>query len=459
MNPVWVLSVDLQTKTATFQSGLSDAAKSARGAFSQIKSGAGEMGRDVSGSMTEARHGVILLGEEFGVHLPRGITSFITSIGPVGAAMEAAFPYLAIILGATLLIENIVKLGDAQEKAAEAARKLSDSMRESLDKVEERIVDSEIKIRELAKLPDWDLLAEKLKLNDAKEGVDNIKALDTAVKTLLEDAKASSNWNPLNWLDNSDISGKVKAFQEQMHGKDQNAQLGASQGELKLQTDILEQHKRSGDISDKELSNSQKYVNFLGQEVSLLQSKADADVLADQAKQGKDVETAANKRIAEAKRAAEAERAANNAVAAAQLKGWELLTAAHKKLYEVEDKNANDLDRTEEFRINAGLKAEQKAADEKVKIAEKAAKEAEKNAKDQEHLYERLDKMAAEAEAKKFKTIEAGEKRIAETFNSSFARTIVEGKNFGQAMTQMGSQMLQELIQQELMYIEKKFIF
>src|ERR1035438_8336851 len=77
MQPVWVLSVDLQTKTATFQSGLSDAAKSARGAFSDIKSGAGQMGRETSYSMMEARHGVMLLGEEFGVHLPRALTSFI----------------------------------------------------------------------------------------------------------------------------------------------------------------------------------------------------------------------------------------------------------------------------------------------------------------------------------------------------------------------------------------------
>jgi len=92
MQPVWVLSVDLQTKTATFQSGLSDAAKSARGAFTEIKGGSGEMGRAVSGNMMEARHGVMLLGEEFGIHLPRALTSFIASIGPIGAAMEAAFP-------------------------------------------------------------------------------------------------------------------------------------------------------------------------------------------------------------------------------------------------------------------------------------------------------------------------------------------------------------------------------
>ena len=108
--PVWTLSVDLQAKTATFTSGLADAAKSARGSFNEIKDGAQEMGAETGFSMTEARHSVMLLGEEFGVHLPRALTSFIACLGPIGAAMEAAFPFLAIIVGATLLLEHLAKL-------------------------------------------------------------------------------------------------------------------------------------------------------------------------------------------------------------------------------------------------------------------------------------------------------------------------------------------------------------
>src|SRR4029077_12524958 len=82
--PVWVLSVDLQTKTATFQSGMADAAKSARGAFTDISGGATKMGAETGYSMMEARHGVMLLGEEFGIKMPRAIAGFIASIGPVG---------------------------------------------------------------------------------------------------------------------------------------------------------------------------------------------------------------------------------------------------------------------------------------------------------------------------------------------------------------------------------------
>src|ERR1700692_3332063 len=118
--PVWVLSVDLQTKTATFTSGLADAAQGARTSFNDIKEGAREMGRETGYSMMEARHGVMLLGEEFGVHLPRALTSFISSIGPIGSAMSAAFPFLAIIVGATLLLEHLHKLKEEGEQLTQS---------------------------------------------------------------------------------------------------------------------------------------------------------------------------------------------------------------------------------------------------------------------------------------------------------------------------------------------------
>src|SRR5258708_1556271 len=118
--PVWTLSVDLQTRTATFQTGMADAAKSARTSFTEIKEGAREMGSATSYSMMEARHGVMLLGEEFGIHIPRALTAFITSLGPVGAAMQAAFPFLAIIVGATLLLEHLSKLKEKGDKLTES---------------------------------------------------------------------------------------------------------------------------------------------------------------------------------------------------------------------------------------------------------------------------------------------------------------------------------------------------
>jgi hypothetical protein len=163
--PVWVLSVDLQTKTATFQSGMADAARSARESFTEIKSGAGEMGRATSGSMMEARHGVMLLGEEFGLHLPRGVTTFLASLGPVGAAMEAAFPFLAIAVGATFLIEKLMKIEDEAGKSGQAWTAISDDVAKWGENSKKELLDVQIQL-------------DKLNGDKLKELADTLKRLD-----------------------------------------------------------------------------------------------------------------------------------------------------------------------------------------------------------------------------------------------------------------------------------------
>jgi hypothetical protein len=149
MQPVWTLSVDLQTKTATFQTGMADAAKAARGSFQDIKSGADDMARSTAGSMMEARHGVMLLGEEFGVRLPRALTTFIASIGPIGAAMEAAFPFLAIIVGATLLLEHLAKLKQAGESLTESQTNFGTAAANVLNSWNDKILQAGIRTDEL----------------------------------------------------------------------------------------------------------------------------------------------------------------------------------------------------------------------------------------------------------------------------------------------------------------------
>jgi hypothetical protein len=147
--PVWVLSVDLQTKTATFQSGMAEAAKSARGAFTEIKSGSGEMGREVSGNMMEARHGVMILGEEFGVHLPRALTTFIAGLGPISAAMEAAFPFLAIALGATLLLEHLQKLKQEGQELTQDQVKFGTAVQNAFNSLDQKLLQAQIRTDEL----------------------------------------------------------------------------------------------------------------------------------------------------------------------------------------------------------------------------------------------------------------------------------------------------------------------
>jgi hypothetical protein len=148
--PVWLLSVDLQAKTATFTTGLADAAKAARGSFNDIGGGASGMGSSVGYSMGEARHSVMLLGEEFGVHLPRALTTFIAGLGPIGAALEAAFPFLAVIVGATLLIEHLEKLREAGVKLTDDQVRFGTAANNAFNKLDEKIIQSKIRAAELS---------------------------------------------------------------------------------------------------------------------------------------------------------------------------------------------------------------------------------------------------------------------------------------------------------------------
>jgi hypothetical protein len=128
---------------------MADAAKAARGSFTDIKAGADDMARATSGSMMESRHGVMLLGEEFGIRLPRALTTFIASIGPVGEAMAAAFPFLAIVVGATLLLEHLAKLKEKGEELTRSQEKFGTTVANVLGGLNDKLLEAGIKTDEL----------------------------------------------------------------------------------------------------------------------------------------------------------------------------------------------------------------------------------------------------------------------------------------------------------------------
>jgi hypothetical protein len=148
-NPVWVLSVDLQTKTATFQSGMADAARSARGAFTDIKGGATEMGEHVSTNMFASRHAIMAVSEAFGDTMPRAITALLVHIGPLGAALEAAFPYAAIALAAVLIIEHFAKMREEAEKMARDQVDFGTAVQNSFNALDQKMLQAEIRADEL----------------------------------------------------------------------------------------------------------------------------------------------------------------------------------------------------------------------------------------------------------------------------------------------------------------------
>jgi len=192
--PVWVLSVDLQTKTATFQSGMADAAKAARGSFNEIKEGAGSMASETGYKMSEARHGVMLLGEEFGIHLPRALTSFIASLGPIGAAMEAAFPFLAIVVGATLLLEHLSKMREAGEKLTESQIQFGTTVSNVLTGLDNKLLQAGIRADELNH-NHLGALNKQLELIDHQSMNELVHAFDTVAKAAdLSFAQLKTSW-------------------------------------------------------------------------------------------------------------------------------------------------------------------------------------------------------------------------------------------------------------------------
>lgn len=143
--PVWKLSVDVEARTATFQSGLSDAAKTARGAFNDIKTGASSMGHDVGTNMFAARHSCMILAEEFGGHLPRALTAFVAELGPMGTILTEAFPFLAIVLGATLLIEHLHKVKQEAEQLGEDQTKFQTAIATTFTGLDDKLLQAGIK--------------------------------------------------------------------------------------------------------------------------------------------------------------------------------------------------------------------------------------------------------------------------------------------------------------------------
>jgi hypothetical protein len=188
--PVWKLTVDLEAKTASFTTGLGDAAKVARTSMQDIKSGAEKAGEGVGYSMGHARHSVMMLAEEFGVHIPRSLTSFVAGLGPLGVALEMAFPFMAIILSATLLIEKINTLREAGQKLTDDQIRFGTAVDNAFNGLDQKLLQAQIKADELSKnhlgaLSHQLELLDKQSLNELVHSFEEVaKAADVVLKDL-----------------------------------------------------------------------------------------------------------------------------------------------------------------------------------------------------------------------------------------------------------------------------------
>src|SRR6185437_8033194 len=122
--PVWVLSVDLQTKTATFQSGMAEAARSAKGAFNDIRSSAGQMGEGTSKGFGDIRHSLGLLDNSIrGAH--GAAMADAIRLTAQWVDISAALPFAAMAGGALLVGGAIVALVQKMREAREEQARLN----------------------------------------------------------------------------------------------------------------------------------------------------------------------------------------------------------------------------------------------------------------------------------------------------------------------------------------------
>jgi hypothetical protein len=102
-------------------------------------------------SMYEARGEAGLLGEAFGIHLPRHVRSFIAELPGVGTALSAAFSATAVLFLLDALLKGIEKISEwaehgekvaaAWEKYDQTIFESSTHMQKEIDKQEQKLVE------------------------------------------------------------------------------------------------------------------------------------------------------------------------------------------------------------------------------------------------------------------------------------------------------------------------------
>jgi|GEM_PF-1795781 len=147
--PVWTLSVDLQTKTASFTTGMAEAARSARSTFTQIRSDAKEGGEETSKSFVNAQQALGVLTNSLRGDAENALADIIRELSHTGVVM-AALPFAAVggglLLAINLAVEAAAKLREwreEQEKITAEQTRFGTALRESFNGLDEKILQAE----------------------------------------------------------------------------------------------------------------------------------------------------------------------------------------------------------------------------------------------------------------------------------------------------------------------------
>lgn len=113
------LEVMLRANTAQLQKSLDDVKRKIQDTGHQVERSAKEM----RGGLEETREGIMLLGEQIGVHMNREVSRFLAKMPMVATAVDAAFKTVAVIALIEMVAEAGKKVYEFAEKNDEAAKK------------------------------------------------------------------------------------------------------------------------------------------------------------------------------------------------------------------------------------------------------------------------------------------------------------------------------------------------
>lgn len=185
--PVWLLTVDLQTKTASFTTGLADAARNARGAFSSIGDGAENMSHRANKGFGSVRASLGLIDNTIrGAHA-QAMADLVHMMSQ-SAIVMAALPIAATVAGFALLAGIVVEVVEKLNQLRLAHEKLTDDMLrfgttadETYRSLEDKLLTAEQRTDELRN-DHMAALQKQLELIDHQSMDELMKSLDAVAK-------------------------------------------------------------------------------------------------------------------------------------------------------------------------------------------------------------------------------------------------------------------------------------
>jgi uncharacterized protein YdcH (DUF465 family) len=185
--PVWVLSVDLKTKTAAFATGMADAARSARSAFADIKSSSKEGGEAVQKSAINAQFAIGVLTNALRGDVESAFADIVREMSHTSVVM-AALPFAAAAGGALLLVGVVNEVAtkvkewrEEQEKLRLEQTRFGTVVNETYNSLDDRILQAGQRADEL-KNNHLGALAKALELIDHQSMQDLVKEFETVSK-------------------------------------------------------------------------------------------------------------------------------------------------------------------------------------------------------------------------------------------------------------------------------------